>query len=320
MAEYGSRKAAGSNPARIIAGGTMATQRYISTSFWTDKWIRELDPSERYLYMYLLTNSQTNIAGIYSLTLDRMAFDTGYDERVLKPMLDRFAKRGKAFFVEDEWIVIPNWTKHQRITERDNNRKGVDTILMDLPQSIFSKLASFGYKYQFLNDLGRPLEAPSKPLARSSNYSEFDSDSDTDTDLNPLPPNNDFDPVDSFDPPAVPAVAGRGGKTSLQTSIRNAFQSREPIWPKADQEVAALSWLSQSIQSKAKDLKRDPNDLALQLITKFWQLRQTGRDIWKRQPFYPSRMKGLWGDLVVECEKDPRSDDGSWLDKYEGAS
>ena len=303
----------------------MATQRYISTSFWTDKWIRELDPSERYLYMYLLTNAQTNIAGVYSITLDRMAFDTGYDERVLKPMLDRFAKRGKAFFVEDEWIVIPNWTKHQRVTEKDNNRKGIDAILMGIPDVIFNSLLTLGYKYQYLNELSRsseapskPLEAPSKPLARSSNYS--DSDSDTNSNLTPLPP-DEFDPEDSFDPkPAeasVPAVAGRGRKIPLRDSIRNAFQFREPIWPKADQEVEALTWIADAVTTKARELKRTPEDLALQLVTKFWNLRKNGRDIWRRQPFYPTRMKGLWGDLVVEALKDVQAGDASWLDAYE---
>jgi hypothetical protein len=160
----------------------MATQRYISTSFWTDKWVRSIDPSERYLYMYLLTNPQTNIAGVYDITYDRIAFDTGYDERTLRPMFARFAKAGKVYFLDEEWIVIPSWPKHQRITERDNNRKGIDRILWAIPVVIFAQLEDVGYQYQYLRDIVRPFEGAYKTLVRASNYSDTDTDTDTDSD------------------------------------------------------------------------------------------------------------------------------------------
>ena len=160
----------------------MATQRYISTSFWTDKWIRGIDPSERYIYIYLLTNPETNIAGVYDVTIDRIAFDTGYDERTLRPILDRFSKAGKAHFIDDEWVVIPAWPKHQRVKERDNNRKGIDAILKALPSSVFEQLEALGYEYRYLKEIERPSEAPSKPLVRESNYSDSDPDLDLDLD------------------------------------------------------------------------------------------------------------------------------------------
>ena len=116
----------------------MSTQRYISTSFWTDKWIRTLDPSERYLYMYLLTNPQTNIAGVYQLTLDRIAFDTGYDERTLRPMLDRFAKAKKAELFDGEYMILPSWPKHQRWETKSKIRDGIVSCLQEVKKSIIS--------------------------------------------------------------------------------------------------------------------------------------------------------------------------------------
>jgi len=47
----------------------MSTQRYISTSFWDDPWITSLDPSEKLLYLYLMTNTSTNISGVYKLSV-----------------------------------------------------------------------------------------------------------------------------------------------------------------------------------------------------------------------------------------------------------
>ena len=42
-------------------------KRYISTTFWDDEWVQSLDFTEKGLYLYLLTNSLTNIAGVYKL-------------------------------------------------------------------------------------------------------------------------------------------------------------------------------------------------------------------------------------------------------------
>jgi hypothetical protein len=125
----------------------MATQRYISTSFWTDKWIRSLDPSERYLYMYLLTNPETNIAGVYDITIDRIAFDTGYDERTLRPMLDRFSEAGKVYFYDDEWIVLPTWPKHQQYDKRAKIRDGIVSVLQELPGDVLTFLGECGYHF-----------------------------------------------------------------------------------------------------------------------------------------------------------------------------
>jgi len=116
----------------------MATQRYISTSFWDDKWIRSINPADRYLYLYLMTNPLTNIAGVYEITLDRVAFDTGYDERTLQPMLDKFAEAGKAYFYQDEWMILPAWPRHQQWQKRSKIRDGIVSILQECPRDVLS--------------------------------------------------------------------------------------------------------------------------------------------------------------------------------------
>ena len=120
--------------------------------------------------MYLLTNPLTNIAGIYQITIDRMAFDTGYDERTLLPMIARFAEHKKVFYFEDEWMILVNWTKHQKVSEKDNNRIGIDRILQALPQEVYEYAVESGYYYKYLHSSRSPLQAPYKPLTRVSDY------------------------------------------------------------------------------------------------------------------------------------------------------
>ncbi len=148
--------------------------------------------------MYLLTNPLTTIAGIYTITMDRIAFDTGYDESLLTPMFRRFEIARKALYYSDEWIILPSWPKHQRVGVRDNNRKGIDNILAKLAEDVFLEAIDFGYDYDYIEYLGRPLQAPSKPLLTPLQGSattlnlNLDLDTDTDTKINPKAGEPDF--------------------------------------------------------------------------------------------------------------------------------
>jgi len=141
----------------------MATNRYISTSFWDDEWIQTLDPSEKLLYLYYMTNPLTNIAGIYKVTQRRVSFDTGFTNDTIGHIMAKFEKAGKVFRFQ-EWVILPNWTKYQKVGEKDNNRKGIDAILKVIPDNIYEYAIKSGYKYQFLEDLGRPLQGGSTTL------------------------------------------------------------------------------------------------------------------------------------------------------------
>lgn len=152
----------------------MATQRYISTSFWDDKWIRSLNPSDRYLYMYLLTNTLTNICGIYQITIDRIAYDTGYDERTLRPMLDKFKEAKKAALIDDEWMVLPSWPKHQKWDIKATIKAGIDSSLVNVPKKILNEARLLKYTYPIDNLLVGYQYSPS--------YSDLHSDTDLDTD------------------------------------------------------------------------------------------------------------------------------------------
>lgn len=157
----------------------MASNRYISTSFWDDKWIQTLDSQEKLLYMYLLTNPLTTLAGVYRITIRRISFDTKIDESIVSQIIKNF-KRAKKVFMRGDWIILPNFPKHQKITARDNIRTNIDSTLRSLPDNIFQFIISCGYKYIFLEELDRyqslqgiSLGGPSKDLSKTSNYTNL---------------------------------------------------------------------------------------------------------------------------------------------------
>lgn len=92
----------------------MAKNRYINTAFWDDNYTGNLDPSEKLLFIYLLTNPLTNISGIYEIQLRRISYDTGFDQEMVKKILARFEHDQKVFY-EVGWVVIKNFLKHQKL-------------------------------------------------------------------------------------------------------------------------------------------------------------------------------------------------------------
>lgn len=122
----------------------MSTQRYIDTSFWDDTWIQELDPSEKLLYIYLLTNPLTNIAGIMELTIKRICFDTGFNSDTVGHILKKFEDAKKVYQYQS-YIIIKNFPKHQHL---ENNRilQGVVSILSKLPADVLDYLEEIDYQ------------------------------------------------------------------------------------------------------------------------------------------------------------------------------
>jgi hypothetical protein len=90
----------------------MSKTRMVRTDFWSDKYIVELDPSEKLAFIYLFTNARNNLCGMYQLSEKLMSFECGFDPYVTKNILERFEKDGKIKRV-DGWVAIKNNIKNQ---------------------------------------------------------------------------------------------------------------------------------------------------------------------------------------------------------------
>ena len=65
-------------PAYLIQCSDMSEKlRSVNTKFWDDPFIEDLPPTEKLLFLYLLTNPLANLLGIYEITVKRISYDTG---------------------------------------------------------------------------------------------------------------------------------------------------------------------------------------------------------------------------------------------------
>lgn len=129
----------------------MAKHRYINTHFWKDNYIINLDPSEKLVYLYLLTNPLTNIAGIYEINLKEIANDTGIIKEIIDTILKRFERDGKLKYCEG-YIIIKNHLKHQDF-KSPKLQSGIAEILNSVPASILEISIPYIYGMDTLSHL-----------------------------------------------------------------------------------------------------------------------------------------------------------------------
>lgn len=113
------------------------------TRFWDDDYILELDPIEKLLFNYLLTNSLTSISGIYELPLRTIAFHTGIDKEMLIKIFKRFDK-DKKILTRNPWVCVVNYPKYQNY-ESEQIQKAVLKEFSLVPEPFFNDFISNGY-------------------------------------------------------------------------------------------------------------------------------------------------------------------------------
>ena len=229
----------------------MATQRYVSTSFWDDEWIQTLDPSEKLLYLYLMTNPLTNIAGVYKITDRRISFDTGFNLDTITHIFRKFEKAGKVYR-KGEYVALPSWPKHQKWDKSTKVKEGIDRILKELEPEIIMFLSQIGYRY--------PIDTLSIPYAYPPNYSYSYLDFNSDSDLKPEdcselqpkaesieavePPNDDKPKAESL--PASPVyctiITNTGWEYPITTDLVELWKTTFPAVNIEQQLLSMKSW------------------------------------------------------------------------------
>lgn len=128
---------------------------------WSDQWITELDPVEKLLFLYLLTNERTNIAGVYELPLKIMAVETGIEKDMIERILRRFEKDKRVIY-KHGWVSVKNFIKHQD-TNNPKIKTGIESALNCVPEELRDSLC-IGYVYPSNN-----LNSNSNNNSNSSN-------------------------------------------------------------------------------------------------------------------------------------------------------
>ncbi len=133
----------------------MANQRLVNTNFWKDTYIIDLDPTQKLLFLYFLTNPRTSLAGVYEISLREVAFDTGIDRDMIEKILIKFCVDGKMYYGRG-WLVLRNFVKHQRMNP--SIQKGIEKAMAELPAWLREIVENFSAFYD-----QQKLDLPDSP-------------------------------------------------------------------------------------------------------------------------------------------------------------
>lgn len=119
----------------------MAKERMINTRIWSDNWVSQLDPIEKLLFLYFLTNSYTNISGIYEVPLKVCAVETGIDPSMLEKILPRLEDK---VIYRQGWVIIPHFPKYQNLNSKDVIL-GIKREFLSVPERIQDEATRGGW-------------------------------------------------------------------------------------------------------------------------------------------------------------------------------
>jgi hypothetical protein len=276
----------------------MATQRYISTSFWDDEWVQTLDPSEKLLFLYYMTNPLTNIAGVYKITLKRISFDTGFTSDTIGHIMQKFIA-SKKVFRHGEYIVLPSWPRHQKIDESPKIRAGVSSILNDLHKDTIQFLITHGYAFD-LSDIATKF---SIPYQYPSNYSDLDPDLDLDSDTTYAAPSEPPKPKTPKVPEKTDPIYTRIWETFIGVTERFSDYAKE-------------GKLCKGLCAKIRNLDPDNPEVAAKAILEaYHKLTKSSDTFWSSQPFTPSGLSPLLQRVWANIGKAQGSFDTSWVER-----
>jgi hypothetical protein len=115
--------------------------RSVNTKFWDDPFIESINPAEKLLFLYLLTNSLSNLLGVYEITIKRICYDTSLAKDTVLNGLKRFEKDKKAYYIQN-YIILPNWIKNQHLNS--NMKIAVAKEFNSLPKELKQNILGNG--------------------------------------------------------------------------------------------------------------------------------------------------------------------------------
>ena len=144
----------------------MAIYRSIYTSFWTDNKIEDnFTKEDKYFYIYLLTNPQTNICGCYEISYSQLRHQTGLKQLDIDKAIERLENVHNVirFCKQTKEILILNWHKYNW-SKSERTLVGVENVVKHIKNAEFKQ-----YIYDIVDCIRNniPLDTNAFPVQAS---------------------------------------------------------------------------------------------------------------------------------------------------------
>jgi DnaD/phage-associated family protein len=118
----------------------MAKYRQLYTEFWSDSFVLELTPEEKYFYLYLISNPKSTQSGIYEISQITIETDCGYNRETVEKLIQRFCEYKKILYCDDtKELMVINWIKYN-VPRSINTIKCIQKELLKVKNKAFVKV------------------------------------------------------------------------------------------------------------------------------------------------------------------------------------
>lgn len=159
----------------------MAKYRQLYTEFWNDNFVLNLDPEEKFFYIYLLTNPNTSQCGIYELPKKIIQMQTGYEKETINKLLKKFEEYKKIIYSEEtNETIILNWAKYNE-PNNTNSIKCVNREIKKIKNKDFINMLYKKYVHLGLDvdNLFHEVEYKNTVIDEKINNSSIDNEDNT---------------------------------------------------------------------------------------------------------------------------------------------
>jgi len=155
----------------------MANYRQIHTQIWRDNWFLDLEPDEKLLFIYLFSNDNSNLAGIYELHERIISLETGLEPKRIIEIVNKLEADGKVYY-RDGVVWIVNMQKYHS-NAGEKVRKNIDTVVMGLPDCEVKQKYCIANEIEIDNIPCIPYAYPMDTLSYSKSNSKSNNKSKT---------------------------------------------------------------------------------------------------------------------------------------------
>ena len=146
----------------------MADYCIVNQSFWSDPYTsEELSADGKLVYLYLMTNSAVNIAGIYEISKRRIAFETGVPDEEVGNILRQLGNDGKIVY-DGRVCWLRNFHKYHKWNYSVKTAAGVVKCVNAMPAGIvrdaFVRYFSESEIYAKISEKFNPVSGEAYPL------------------------------------------------------------------------------------------------------------------------------------------------------------
>lgn len=227
----------------------MSKKRYIDTNFWNDTWIEQLTREEKYFFLYLITNEQTSIAGVYEISARRMSFETDFDKVEITQMLKKMESKVRYI---NGWIVLRNGVKSQNY-RNDKIKRGIKAILEQCPVELLDYI-------DYPKDLDIEVQRPEPEPKQQSLIDDLSMTHDDSLHLNVIKYNSIEYKSNAKQPDKPSAVAAGGSKELTDKQKKRNYAIAMDREREQDDRAAVARARTGTTAKKGIDLFREKKE------------------------------------------------------------